>query len=521
MNPRFVLCAAGVLLSATTALIVVGPRPLAGQTDQPQGSRGQTDRDAPPPVYHSRTAVQQVQYAQHPKQQESETTRQLRMLYATNGKQMPEMDIRKMPMVTHSPGTQNLRPIPPERQSSSRFGFLGRLFPFGRKSDPPPTYHRPQYRQPQYRQPQYRRPAGAYPYAQQQAVRQPAAPQHYAPVADAASVRADAGSIRHVTPPPQVRPTQVVRQPAAPGYYPAPWRGGIPARSISQTRDVPAPKKAEHDIPVLIDERQSKTAGTTPKPFPNVSAADADRPALPKPVTSSPPAKPAGDPGPFTGKSLADDEPKTKAEGEKRKAEGGTPTPDRRRTLNSQLSTLNSQPSNDAPVRLRIRSFQDIRTDNLKRPHPLAEPKVLQTPDRWTRAADTLPAPVRSVRSSREEKLRRIAARRGMAGFRGFCPVVLRDERELADAKSQFQSKYRGKTYFFSSANAKAAFDREPRKYAPVSAGNDVVRYRDDFDPVEGSLEHAAWYHGRLYFFASAETRQKFVRSPKSYAIAD
>ena len=33
-------------------------------------------------------------------------------------------------------------------------------------------------------------------------------------------------------------------------------------------------------------------------------------------------------------------------------------------------------------------------------------------------------------------------------------------------------------------------------------------------EELEGSLDHAAWFQGRLYLFASAETMETFVSAP-------
>jgi YHS domain-containing protein len=38
---------------------------------------------------------------------------------------------------------------------------------------------------------------------------------------------------------------------------------------------------------------------------------------------------------------------------------------------------------------------------------------------------------------------------------------------------------------------------------------------------VDGSLEHAAWYRGRLYLFSSADTRREFVDAPSKFVAED
>jgi YHS domain-containing protein len=482
MNARIALCAGGLLLCATASVIVVGPEPVAGQTD-----RGQAYPSQP----QARYAQPQTPYAQPQPQpaqpQESETTRQLRLLYAKDGKEMPEMDIRKLPMVQNSPGFHNLRPADPNKKSSTPVGFLKRLFSIGRDSSPSPTYRPPQYRQP--------------------------APRYYP-------------TQRPVVPQPAAAPARPV---PSPGYapqqrsYTTQPRTGIPAANVSATRTVPLQKKsANDDIPVLIDERkepQSQSSATAPppvstpaatprpatNPFPNVPSAADDRPALPSPGSSTAGQKP-NEPGPFTGRSLTDD-----ADSAGTKPVAPTPADT---GAKFPAGTVTSKPA--AP--LQIKSFQEIQKNHLQQPHPLAEPKALGGRG-WTAKAIAPNRP--ATASSREEKQRRIAERRSLAGFRGFCPVVLRDQRELADAMLQFRSEYRNKTYYFSTPEAKATFDQSPGKYAPASSGIDVVVFADELKQVEGSLEHASWFRGKLYFFTSVDTLRKFVMDPKKYAIGE
>ena len=71
--------------------------------------------------------------------------------------------------------------------------------------------------------------------------------------------------------------------------------------------------------------------------------------------------------------------------------------------------------------------------------------------------------------------MQRIAERASLTGFKGFCPVALREQRDLVDSLAAYHSTYEGKTYFFSSGEAKTKFDAQPELYAPVSGGNDTI----------------------------------------------
>jgi YHS domain-containing protein len=117
--------------------------------------------------------------------------------------------------------------------------------------------------------------------------------------------------------------------------------------------------------------------------------------------------------------------------------------------------------------------------------------------------------------------MQQIRERGGMKGLKGFCPVLLRDDRELRDSQPEFYSNHRGQKFHFASAEAKARFDQNPARYAPAAYGADVVVLIRDKDVAEGSLDHAAWYRGNLYLFATLETYGAFVADPVKYATPD
>lgn len=115
-------------------------------------------------------------------------------------------------------------------------------------------------------------------------------------------------------------------------------------------------------------------------------------------------------------------------------------------------------------------------------------------------------------------KMRRIIQRTDMKGLKGFCPVTLRDQRELADSRPEHVATYRGQKFYCASKVAQAKFEADPARYAPAAYGADVVVLTDDQDVAEGTLDYAAWYKGRLYLFSSQETHDTFVANPERYA---
>lgn len=120
-------------------------------------------------------------------------------------------------------------------------------------------------------------------------------------------------------------------------------------------------------------------------------------------------------------------------------------------------------------------------------------------------------------RQSAQEKMKRIAERAELKGLKGFCPVQLRDERELRDARPQFSAVHEGVVYNFSSAAARQKFLANPESYAPAAGGQDIVLTGATSETIEGSLDYAVWYRNRLYLFDSPASMKSFKASPGKY----
>ncbi len=151
---------------------------------------------------------------------------------------------------------------------------------------------------------------------------------------------------------------------------------------------------------------------------------------------------------------------------------------------------------------------------------PMPEEKSIELP-----IEDEIPLPPAATQAEPandevNNKMKLIAERGELRGLKGFCPVKLRDERDLKNALPEHHSTFKGRTYYFSSADAKAAFDEHPQQYAPISGGQDVVLLKDKATK-EGSLDHAVWFKDRLYLFTSQKTLEQFVATPKEFAISE
>jgi YHS domain-containing protein len=147
--------------------------------------------------------------------------------------------------------------------------------------------------------------------------------------------------------------------------------------------------------------------------------------------------------------------------------------------------------------------------------NPTARPAETPAPKAFSQPQ---PASELSSSDSTAAKMHQIGERVGQKGLKGFCPVALREHRELADALPIYSSTFAGRRYYFSSAEAKRHFDQAPQKYAPAAGGIDVVVKSTSQRSVEGSLDFAVWYKDHLFLFSSPESLDAFSDNPLPYA---
>ncbi len=424
-----------------------------------------------------------------PSKQNTKVQQHLEELYQRDGRQMPSMKLSELPKTTEAAKktTQSrdlTKRVPATHQKrDSAPNFLQRLFPFSnRKHRTPPrttaharrhdTPHAHSHSPSRTRSLTHRPPAGTNltrankrpgllpSFLMRRRTKQPSAQPR-----QTQQVARQAASIQKPQTKPQIKPEQI-------------------AKAKSDAKLKPAPTKtAEEGL------------GGMENPFPDVSETEADRRT-----------------NPFTGLTLDDNDQDDKVS----------------------EKPVASEVPNDGPAVAK---------------KPDADPKLAETPHRHdpeikepTVAKKATAAP-KSVATSHlhepeiknakvvadkkstqaeddSDKMRRIAERKGQTGLKGFCPVALRDRRDLVDSNPHFASSYGTKIYTFSSSEAKEKFDANPSKYAPAADGYDVVLMTGSGDLVDGSLDHAVWYRNRLYLFNGRKSLQTFVLEPAQYAVA-
>ncbi|MEX0725256.1 MAG: hypothetical protein WEB58_23950 [Planctomycetaceae bacterium] len=105
-----------------------------------------------------------------------------------------------------------------------------------------------------------------------------------------------------------------------------------------------------------------------------------------------------------------------------------------------------------------------------------------------------------------------------LKALNGYCVVAMKDK-EFLRTQPKIWSIREGRIYYFSSQNAKAAFDANPDNYAVRWAGMDVVAYCTTGEFAEGSYLHLN-ADGNLYLFATRENRALF-QDKSAFFIAE
>lgn len=103
-------------------------------------------------------------------------------------------------------------------------------------------------------------------------------------------------------------------------------------------------------------------------------------------------------------------------------------------------------------------------------------------------------------------------------GLEGFCPVTLRDNMKWQKADRQFFVTHRGRMYFFANAAARDKFLTAPDAYAPILSGYDAVRFAQRGELVEGKRSFGLiTKEKQIYLFADQQTLETFEKSPAEY----
>lgn len=102
--------------------------------------------------------------------------------------------------------------------------------------------------------------------------------------------------------------------------------------------------------------------------------------------------------------------------------------------------------------------------------------------------------------------------------FGGNSLVSARDARSVIAGSSRHQLKWKGQLLYFASAEELEMFSANPQRYWPMLDGDCALTLLQANRRVQGDLEHAALFRGRVWVFSTVEEMREFVASPGDVA---
>jgi len=104
----------------------------------------------------------------------------------------------------------------------------------------------------------------------------------------------------------------------------------------------------------------------------------------------------------------------------------------------------------------------------------------------------------------------------GEAELDGYCPVCYISAGKAVQGVEKFKSEYKGETYYFVHADAKAAFDKTPAKFIPAYGGycayGITLGKKFEADPTQFTV-----VDGVIYMSSNADIKKKFDADSKGY----
>lgn len=99
----------------------------------------------------------------------------------------------------------------------------------------------------------------------------------------------------------------------------------------------------------------------------------------------------------------------------------------------------------------------------------------------------------------------------------GYCPVTLVEKRMWRKGKMLHSVTHYGRLFFFASADARETFLKYPDHFAPEMLGHDVVQFAEHMHWTRGKREFGVFYQDQIWLFESEDSRRKFKESPETY----
>ncbi|MFN9218055.1 MAG: thioredoxin family protein [Planctomyces sp.] len=148
--------------------------------------------------------------------------------------------------------------------------------------------------------------------------------------------------------------------------------------------------------------------------------------------------------------------------------------------------------------------------DVVHRSAPVNPPAATAKPQRKPAGATESPVPARTGTAMAQAPLQ--------PAFGGNSLVSARDARAVVAGSSRHQLKWKGQLLYFATAEELEMFSANPQRYWPMLDGDCALKLLQSNRRVQGDLEHAALFRGRVWVFSTAEEMREFVAAPADVA---
>lgn len=105
--------------------------------------------------------------------------------------------------------------------------------------------------------------------------------------------------------------------------------------------------------------------------------------------------------------------------------------------------------------------------------------------------------------------------------MQGYCAVCVMEMKQWVQGSPAHQVNYDGKVYYFPGEEQKQKFLANPAKYAPALGGDCAVCSVDMGKQMPGKVQFPVLYENRLFLFPGEKQKAAFNRDPAKYANAD
>lgn len=111
-----------------------------------------------------------------------------------------------------------------------------------------------------------------------------------------------------------------------------------------------------------------------------------------------------------------------------------------------------------------------------------------------------------------------LSAKNHKTAMAGYCPVAYVEMNKAIKGDAQHQSTVGGDTYLFANADAKKMFDANPQKYtAAIQYGTYCATAMSMGKKVPSDMTLFSNHDGKTYFFSSADAKSMFDKEPVQF----